>query len=215
MSNQVYAAPTDTPQPFISSLVGAAPGGGIVVSSLTIASTPSVTTNSSGYLVRDPDTGLVMTQDATSVPNTGFTLRNVGGAGFPVPTGADVLVDFDTATQTEDGVSYAAGVFSLLYSGVYTASYSVCWDGLHQDHSAWITLLSRGDQRYANQWTVTYDTIIGTQTGSFSFIAEAGDEVRVFVRHDTGPDNHLLGEDDTPTVSSMAITRISPFVPPV
>jgi hypothetical protein len=222
MSNQVYGNDSpQTPVVYVGQLAKSNGAGGLAVNSLTITSTPSVTTNSSGYLVRDPDTGLVMTQDATSVPDTGFTLRNVPGGGQVVAAlGVPALVLFDVGVVPDAGVTYAAGVFSLVYSGLYTATYSAAWDAALVEGvqaSVWFELLSQGVQRFARSLGVPFAYADGaiSSTGSFSFIAEAGDELRVWAAQNDTVTNTLQGADANTDITSISITRISPFVPPV
>jgi hypothetical protein len=222
MSNQVYGNDVPpTPNVYVGQLARASSDGGLLVKSLTISSTPSVTTNSSGYLVRDPDTGLVMTQDATSVPDTGFTLRNLPGGGQTITTyDVPTLVLFSAEVVPDAGVAYAAGVFSLLYSGLYTACFSAAWDAATANGTQagmWFELLSQGVQRFAHSMasTFTYSDQSICHTGTFSFIAEAGDELRVFAAQNDGVGSTLRGADSNSDITSISITRISPFVPPV
>jgi hypothetical protein len=57
MSNQVYAAPTGTLTPYVSSVTGTTPGGGLVVKSLRITDTPASDATPEFALVRDSTSG--------------------------------------------------------------------------------------------------------------------------------------------------------------
>lgn len=216
MSNQVYRSDVPpTPNVYISDLVQPAAQGGTIIPGTLSIGIVGPATESSGldFLVRDPSDGRVHIRHAATVPHTGFTFRAIAGAAQAIPDAAATLIAFEQALAADVGVTYAAGVFTLLNSGLYTVSYDLCWlqtvsGGVREGFA---TALSLGAINLASQTSETVLTGgVFRQSSSFSFVASANDQVRVFAYQTSGAPQSLSGISGAPDASTVTITRVTP-----
>lgn len=216
MSNQVYRSDVPaSPNVYVSDLVQPAAQGGTRIPGTLSIGVVGPATESSGldFLVRDPSDGLVHIRHASTVPHTGATVRAVAGASQAIPDTSATLVDFGQSLVADAGVTYAAGVFTLLNSGLYTVCYDLCWlqtvgAGVRE---GFVTVLSLGAINFASQ---TSETVLAggvfRQSSSLTFQASANDQVRVFAYQTSGAPQSLSGIAGAPDASTAVITRVTP-----